>query len=488
MIQPLVYTDFYKTDHRRQYPPGTQVVYSNLTPRCSRIPGVDRVVVFGLQAFVKEYLVDRFNAGFFRQSKSVAVSAYQRRLEAALGPGAVPLDHIEALHDLGYLPLLIKALPEGTRCPVRVPLLTIRNTDERFYWLTNFLETLLCMALWHPMTSATIAFEYRRLLAQYAQETSEQPEFVKWQGHDFSMRGQTSLESACASGAAHLLSFYGADTIPAIDWLEEYYGADADMEVIGGSVPATEHSVMCLGGRPGDELENYRRLITEVYPRGIVSIVSDTWDYWQVLDCVLYDLRDDIMARDGKVVIRPDSGDPVAIVCGDPKADRNTTAYIGTVEHLWNTFGGQVNAKGYKQLDPHIGVIYGDGITLDRCRAILHGLKEKGFASTNIVFGIGSYTYQHVSRDTFGFAMKATAGKVNGQWRPIFKDPVTDDGTKRSARGLLVVVQREDDLRLIEDVTPAEEQEGVLDVVYEDGMLKRDETLAEIRARLEAQL
>jgi nicotinamide phosphoribosyltransferase len=192
--------------------------------------------------FVKEYLIGQFNENFFSRPKAEVVAKYKRRMDTSLGKDAIAVGHLEALHDLGYLPLEIKALKEGTLCPLRVPMLTIKNTLPEFFWLTNFLETLISCQLWHPVTSATIAFEYRKLLTQYADETSDMPDFVSWQGHDFSMRGQTSIESACASGAGHLLSFTGADTVPAIDYLEQYYWADSDFELVGGSVPATEHS------------------------------------------------------------------------------------------------------------------------------------------------------------------------------------------------------------------------------------------------------
>ena len=250
-------------------------------------------------------------------------------MDTALGPDAVSTEHMEALYDLGYLPLEIKALPEGSLCPMRVPLLTIKNTKPEFFWLTNDLETLISAALWHPITSATIAFEYRKMLSKYAAKTSDIPEFVQWQGHDFSMRGQTSIASAMASGAAHLLSFTGTDTIPAIDFLEYYYGANAESELIGGSVPATEHSVMCLGGSETED-ETFKRLIVDVYPKGIVSIVSDTWDYWKVIGETLPALKEIIMGRDGKVVIRPDSGDPVDILCGDSTSyDRSEERRVG---------------------------------------------------------------------------------------------------------------------------------------------------------------
>lgn len=479
----ILLKDFYKTDHRRQYPEGTEEVYSNLTPRGSRIDGVDKVVVFGIQYFIKEYLIEQFNRNFFHLPKDAAISYFKRRMDTSLGPGAVATEHMEALHDLGYLPIEIRALPEGSLCPMRVPLLTIKNTKPEFFWLTNDLETLLSCVLWHPITSATIAFEYRKLLSKYAAKTSDIPDFVPWQGHDFSMRGQTSIEAAMASGAAHMLSFTGTDTIPAIDFLEYYYGANSGEELIGGSVPATEHSVMCLGGSE-TETETFKRLITKVYPKGIVSIVSDTWDYWKVIGEVLPSLKETIMARDGKVVIRPDSGDPVDILCGDPNSF-NTLSWKGTVEALWDLFGGTINSKGFKQLDSHIGVIYGDSITLERCKAICQRLAAKGFASTNCVFGIGSYTYQYVTRDTFGFAMKATHGIINGVEADIFKDPKTDTGLKKSAKGYLRV---NGDYTLSEGVSKEEANGGLLQLVFADGKMYNETKLFDIRNRLLGQV
>jgi nicotinamide phosphoribosyltransferase len=479
-MTPILFKDFYKVDHRRQYPEGTEFVYSNLTPRISRLEGIDRVVVFGIQAFVKRYLIRDFNEKFFQKPKSEVVGKYKRRLDTSLGKDSVPVEHIEDLHDLGYLPVCLKALPEGTLCPLKTPVLTITNTDPRFYWLPNFLETLLSCELWHPMTAATIARAYRETLDQFAGMTSDIPDFVQWQGHDFSMRGSTSVVSAMASGAGHLLSFTGTDTIPAIDYLEEFYGADSEKELVGGSVPATEHAVMCLGGKE-TEAETFRRLIECVYPTGIVSIVSDTWDFWKVLTELLPAMKDKIMARNGKVVIRPDSGDPVKILCGDWTAEPKSPAYKGAVQLLWELFGGTRNSKGFMQLDPHIGVIYGDSITLDRCQKICSQLMHKGFASTNVVFGIGSYTYQHVTRDSLGFAMKATYGVINGAPCDLYKAPATDSGTKNSAKGLLRVNA---DLSLSEQVTREEEAGGELRVVFKNGVQFHEQTLTTIRQRL----
>lgn len=473
MILPLFYKDFYKVDHRSQYPKGTEMIYSNLTARGSRIPGADKIVVFGIQYFLKDYLGRRFQEGFFNQPLEKVMADYKRRIQNSLGKDCITFSHIEELHKLGYLPLQIKALAEGTLCPLRVPFLTIKNTLPEFFWLTNFLETILSNVIWGAITSATTSHQYRKIFDRYAAETSDIPDFIQWQGHDFSMRGMFGLEAALISGAGHLLSFTGTDTIPAIDFLEQFYRANSDKELIGASVPATEHSVMCMGGKES-ETETYRRLLTEVYPSGIVSIVSDTWDYWHVFDTILPSLKDVILARNGKFVIRPDSGEPVDVICG-------TATSKGSIERLWDIFGGTVNSKGFKQLDPHVGLIYGDSITIDRCEKICAGLKEKGFASTNVVLGIGSYTYQYVTRDTYGLAMKSTFGIVNGERREIFKDPVTDSGIKKSAKGLLRV---NSDLTLSESVTEAEEEEGLLRTVYLDGKITLQYSLEEIRGKL----
>ena len=478
---PFLLTDYYKVGHTFQYPENTTLVYSNLTPRKSRLKETDHMVFFGLQYFIKEYLLSYFNENFFNRPKESVMEEYKRRIRTSLGSDLPSYEHIEKLHDLGYLPLEIKALPEGSLVPMRVPCLTIVNTKPEFYWLTNFLESILSAEIWQPCTSATIAFQYRKLLDRYAEETGVPSEFVQWQGHDFSFRGMSSLESAITSGMGHLLSFTGTDTIPAIDALEQYYSADADKELIGGSVPATEHSVMCSGSKDG-ELETFKRLITEVYPSGIISIVSDTWDLWKVCTEYLTELKDIVMERNGKVVIRPDSGDPVKVICGD-KNGKTTTEKKGVVELLWDIFGGTITEKGFKLLDPHIGAIYGDSINLDRAEAICEGLKQKGFAS-QVVFGIGSFTYQYNTRDTFGLAMKATYVEVNGEGRAIFKDPVTDDGTKKSAIGLLQVKYEDGEFILNDNVSKKEEKQGELKTVFKDGKILKEFTLNDIRKRL----
>lgn len=483
---PILLKDGYKVGHIFQYPEGTTLVYSNLTPRKSRSEEINDIVFFGLQYFIKEYLLRQFDDNFFKLKREDVIAVYKRRIDNYLGANAITFQHIEQLHDLGYLPLEIKALPEGVLVPMKVPVLTIKNTLPEFFWLTNMLETLMSAILWKPCTSATTAFQYLKTFTQYAEKTAgKDAGFIPWQGHDFSFRGMSGLEDAVLSGAAHLLSFAGTDTIPAIDFLEKYYNADCEKELVGASVAATEHSVMCMGMQDG-EIATFERLITEIYPAGIVSIVSDTWDFWQVITQFLPELKAKILARNGKVVIRPDSGDPVKIIIGDKAARPGSPEYKGAIACLWEIFGGTTTEKGYKLLDAHIGLIYGDSITTERQQQILQGLEEQGFCSYNVVLGIGSYTYEYVTRDTYGFAMKATYGEVNGEGRAIFKDPKTDDGTKKSAKGLIAIHKNATTgkYEYKDECNWQEESKGELKTVFKDGQLLIDQCLHEIRERL----
>jgi nicotinamide phosphoribosyltransferase len=481
--------DFYKVSHKDQYPQGTEIIYSTFTPRSNKyFPVADKVVVFGIQAFVKKYLIAYFNENFFNRLKEDVIAEYKRVIKYTLGVENPEASHIADLHDLGYLPVELKALKEGVLAPIKVPVLTLENTNPKFFWVTNYLETIMSNEIWLPMTSSTIAYEYRKLLNEYALKTTGTIEGVQFQGHDFSMRGMSSFESAKSSGAGHLLSFVGTDTIPSILYHEEFYNANIENELVGTSIPATEHSVMCSYGDT-NEYELFKHLITEVYPNGFFSVVSDTWDFWKVVTEYLPALKDEIMNRDGRVVIRPDSGDPVKIICGDPLYG-DTMIGKGLIECLWDTFGGTVTEQGYKVLDTHIGAIYGDSITLERAEYIVKILESKGFASTNVVFGIGSYTYQYNTRDTFGFAMKATYAVVNGEERLLFKDPKTDDGTKKSQRGRVIVFDNGDGIEFQDGLNLESEGEvlgaigNLLETVFKNGKLYRDESLSEIRARL----
>jgi len=504
-------TDGYKTGHHQQYPSGTTKVYSNYTPRSNSYAPKEctEVVVFGTQMMVKQ-LHEHFSENFFKTKERNSPLADKSKLienikneicqeikkELSLYLGFdYDVTHFEQLWDLGYLPIEIKALEEGTLCPIKVPMLTICNTLPEFYWITNYLETIISNLIWKPMTSASLAYQYKRLLKKWALKTDNgNIGFVDYQGHDFSMRGLDSIDATISSGLGHLTSFLGTDSLPTIYGARKYYN---ETGFVACSVPATEHSVMCAGGKES-EIDTFRRLLKR-YPKGILSVVSDTWDLWSVCTTLVTELKEEILLRDGKLVIRPDSGDPVDILCGKEmvfshnnldgngitlKQNPNENERLGVIELLWNVFGGTLNNQGYKVLDSHIGAIYGDSINLDRAEQICSRLEAKGFASTNVVLGIGSFTYQYNTRDTFGFAMKATYVEINGVGQNIFKDPITDDGVKKSAVGLLKVFKEEGVVKLQDKCTWEEESTGLLKVIYKDGTVYNDTTLTEIRKRL----
>ena len=479
-IPALFQTDAYKLGHIKMYPAGIEEIYSNFTNRGSRIEGVNHVVNFGLQGFIRKYLIEDFGE-FFAAPEDDVVNDYQRMLDGVFGPGQVDSDHIRALHKLGYLPLEIKALPEGALVPIGIPMLTVKNTHPDFAWLTNYIESVLSASLWHPSTSATKAWHTRQMIDRYAEKTGMPSGSTDFQMHDFSLRGQSSIESAAASGAGHLLSSLGSDTIPAISYVNQYYPTD---QLILGSVPASEHSVMTSyvdvvfdeQGVRGDvdEVETYRELMTR-FPSGILSIVSDTYDFFGVLRMFdpdagngLYEMA---MSRNGKIVFRPDSGNPDHVLNGNPDAPIDSDQYIGALRVLWEIFGGTVNDRGYYVLDDHVGLIYGDGMYYERIEEIIKNGMKNGFAS-QVVFGIGSYTYQMVSRDIFYSAVKATSVVINGERRAVMKDP-KEDSKKRSAMGLLKVEMVDNEYVLMDNVTEEEEATGELKTVFLNGENER---------------
>ncbi len=509
-MNPFFATDGYKVGHHRQYPKGTVKVYSNFTPRSLKHApeGVKQIVSIGQQMMMR-FIVELFDEHFF--SEPVTVCEDIKEEYSLYLNTDYDVTHIEELWSLGYLPIKVKALPEGTLVNPGIPVLTITNTEDAQFWLPNFLETLLSNLLWKMMTSATIALKYKKLMLKYAKKTDPNNiGFVDYQGHDFSMRGLDSLFAAMSSGLGHASLFIGSDSIPTIHAARKYYDAT---ELIVASVNATEHSVMSAGGAE-NELETIRYLMRQ-FPTGPLSIVSDTWDLWHVIE-LLPQLKKEILARDGKIVIRPDSGDPVDIICGwgskitpinSPAVcalhECEAPEWKGVIELLWEIFGGTVNDEGYKVLDPHIGAIYGDAITPERAQDIFTRLEVKGFASTNVVLGIGSYTYQYNTRDTFGFAMKATYCEIEKNWeareraknnngiytshiegKEIYKDPITDNNVKKSAKGLLCVDQIDGEYVLRDQVTLAEEAGGALHLIFQDGTFFNTVTFTEIRKRL----
>lgn len=507
-IAGLLHTDSYKLDHVRvaelaQTPAGTMLangatsdgsgvtrMYSNWTNRGSRIAGIDKVVHFGLQAALVE--MKELWAPFFEADEDEVIELYRERL-ANFVPADADLSHIRKLHRIGYLPLEFKAVPEGTRVPLRVPSFTIENTHPDAHWLTNYVETYISASIWQASTTATKSHHLRTMLNEWAVATGATVEDVNFQGHDFSARGMSSPESSALSGAGHLLNFNGTDSIVALDWIDQNYGG----EYLAASVPATEHSVMCAGAAVLGERELFSRIL-DLHPTGIVSVVSDTFDLWKVLTEFLPSMHDKIMARDGKLVIRPDSGNPVDILCGTTdtvgirlKSEAAKGDYVlrpsekGVIELLWDEFGGTVNEAGYKVLDSHVGTIYGDSITHERANEINERLAAKGFASINWVAGCGSFAAQYVTRDTFGSAIKATWIEVDGQGYDLQKDPVTDNGLKKSAKGRLAVHRDEaGELYLIEQATPEQEAASELKTVWKDGEFVRRQTFADVRETL----
>jgi nicotinamide phosphoribosyltransferase len=592
---PFNLADFYKTGHPGMYPEGMSKLVANFTPRSAKYAPVlkelfdNKVVWYGLTGFMQEFLVDLFNREFFNApNKDAAIKKYKRRMNNALGKGSVNTSKVAALHDLGYLPLEIRALPEGCRVNIKVPPVIFISTHDDFAWVVTYIETLFSCEMWKPSTVATIAFEFRKLATYFAKLTGAPEDFIYWQIHDFSMRGMSGVHDAARCGSGVLLSFFGTDTIPAIDYLEDFYGADSDRELVGGSIPATEHSVMTLrillvmkrlafGQIHGDlstsyaskltgdervamiatlqaeldqiamggevdhrtmtasqaaaiakrsrdlrklaEKEVIRQLIEEDFPEGMLSIVADSFDYWATITEVAPALKDKISARRpnelgmAKVVFRPDSGDPVKIltgyfdnelVCdnmGRPvlygdgmyrTVDNFTPVTVaevkGSVQCLWDTFGGTTTEKGFNVLHERVGLIYGDSISLVRALEIFRRLACKGFASCNVVFGVGSYTYNMLSRDTFGWAMKALYAEIEAQYGKdrieIYKDPATDDGTKKSAKGLVRVEKEGDDYVLYDQQTLEQFEQGEYKTVFRNSVITVRPQLAEMRENL----
>jgi nicotinamide phosphoribosyltransferase len=449
--------------HMEQYVPGCNKVYSYLQARSDKV--YDKTVFFGLQYILKEYLTQPITHDNVREFLDVRTSILGSTRSDVM-------DKMRSLADLGYWPLEIKAVEEGSVIPVKNVLMTITNTHPDFYWTVGFVESLL-LKLWYPITVATTSYQYKQLVHKYFKETvANNLNFLKpFMVHDFGYRGDSSEESAEISGMAHLTSFMGSDTVPAFNASVKYYNADstgANDKTIMSSVPASEHSVMCSFGKDG-ELEAYKHML-KLYDTGIVSIVSDTYDIWNVLTNYASVLKEDILKRKGKVVFRPDSGNPELIICGDPKADPGTPEHKGCLKLLDEMFGSYINLKGYRQINPSVGLIYGDGMYVGRYERTLERMKEMGYAASNLVIGVGGILRHH-SRDTLGFAIKATKVEVGGVERSIMKDPITDK-SKKSHQGYLCLAKDANDNYLtLDNVNSTMEKQGLLKPVFINGKL-----------------
>jgi nicotinamide phosphoribosyltransferase len=489
-------TDAYKLFHKFAYHPDITKVYSNFTSRngkLSNVPNNAEVMFVGLQYFIKDYLIREWNDTFFNLPKDVAIQNLKRYTDSLLGQN-YDASHFEALHDLGYLPLLVKALPEGSLTPYGVAPVTFVNTIEGFQWLSNYIETVFSAENWPIQTSATTSFAYLKNTVSAFNRAGLPHDLVPFMCHDFSFRGMFGRQSAAMSGFGHLCSFAGTDTLPALAFAEKYYNADVTKELVGASVAATEHStttsfILSISEEKGiSKLEaeiEYVRYLMSVVPTGILSHVSDSFDFWKFVTEGLPVLKDEILARNGKLVIRPDSGDPVKVLTGDENST-NEAERKGLIECLFDIFGGSLSPTGLKLLHDNIGAIYGDSITLERQQQIIERLEAKGFAGV-VVLGVGSYSYQYVTRDTHGSAVKTTYVEKDGKGVNVFKDPATDS-KKKSACGLLRVERVNGKLVQYDQQTREQEQQGLLEVVFEDGKLVKETSLAEIRKLVREQL
>ncbi len=498
-VNALLAIDSYKLSHMSMYPDGTTEVYSNFTARSFKhiealfpkdLPFFNnKAVVFGISAAFQE-IVEAFEVSFFDQNKDAVLEYFRESVIPFIGDNSPDelIQKMSALYDLGYLPLRVKSLPEGSMVGPNIPMLTIVNTHPDFAWLPNYLETFISSQIWKLSTNATIAKVYKNIFDYFAKKTGTAPEFTLFQGHDFSSRGLSGFADAARSSSGHLTSFMGSDSVSSVDYVKQYYKAEG---FIAGSVPATEHSVMTMGLAEGEK-DTFKRILKK-YPKGVVSIVSDSYDYWNTITNIASELKPEIMARGKdsiglcKTVFRPDSGDPVDVICGTKKYDRlyRGTNLLpeekGSIHCLYDIFGGTLTTTGHVQLDEHVGLIYGDSITPIRAYNILKKLDEKGFASGNVVLGIGSFTYQYSTRDSLGFAMKATNAIINGKSIQIFKQPKTDSG-KNSAKGKLRVDKIGSEFVLVDCLD--DDTGGELKVIFEDGKFQNLPTLAEIRERL----
>lgn len=449
----LLHTDVYKMAHMTMYPDDLTKIYSYLIPR--KGDKFSSTVFFGLQYYISEYLDQS------RFPTLEDVDEFMHFKEQIVGPAhsEVIRDKLEALVKLGYWPLKIEAVPEGSIINTGNVLATFESTHPDFPWVVGFLESLF-LKVWNTCTVATNSLRFRQIAQKWADKTCDNDLHVPFQVHDFGYRGCSSEETAMLSGMAHLVSFNGTDTVPAVWGAQEYYAADT---TAGLSVPASEHSVMCSYG-PENEDDAFDSIIKK-YPSGVLSIVSDTYNLWRVLTEYATSRRDLIEARDGKVVFRPDGGFPPHIVAGDPTARTGTVERFGSVELLSHAFGYEINSKGYKTLNPKVGIIFGEGMTHERFDHTCELLANKGFASSNFVIGVGGLLLQSHTRDDLGFALKATYAERNGVPIDLIKNPVTSP-SKKSHSGLLKLVKTDHGY---ETHTREANEDSGLGLVYEDG-------------------
>lgn len=457
-FNPILDTDSYKASHFVQYPPGTEYVYSYIESRGSDIPKYDSILFFGLQAFIKSFLLKPVTM----ENINEAEEFWKSHGEPFSRDKWVSLVHKHK----GYYPVEIKAVPEGMVINQKNVLATIVNTDPEFYWLTSYVETALLRAIWYPSTVATISWECKQHIIRSWERTSDAPkDIINFKLHDFGARGVSSSESAELGGMAHLVNFMGSDTVAGIRAAKAYYNEP----MAGFSIPAAEHSTITSWG-PEREVDAYRNMLLAFPNNPLVAVVSDSYDLWNAIENIWgKELKDEIIASGKTLVIRPDSGDPLKVP-------------IEALGKLGKIFGWTKNSKGFRVLPGYIRVIQGDGINHDSIQRILYNLEMAGWAIDNIAFGMGGGLLQHVNRDTFKFAQKCSAVCINGEWKNVSKDPVTDPG-KKSKAGRFVLVPNGDYTYATMNIDTGFDWQDILQTVYKDGILVKETNFEEVRKR-----
>lgn len=504
----LLLKDFYKAIHCELLPEGMSKSVSYFTPRSSRVNRWDGVVNFGLQAFCKTWLIDYFNENFFNKTEEEVVAEYSRVMDNSFGKGLCDYEKIKKLHRLGYLPIEIVSLPEGVIVPIHCPIFGITNTHPDFAWLGQALESLISAEMWYPMVCATVGHTYREIVDKWYDKTCDDNVPRRRALGNFDFRGDQGLDAALKAGSAWCLSFVNSATVPVIPYLEHYYNCDCEKEEVAFGAVSTEHFVMCSNSaKDTEDNQDYeyadidphrervfiKKLLTEYYPNTSFSCVSDSYDYWNVVDNILPTLKDEILNHNGCMLVRGDSGDCVKVV-------------TETVFHLWNIFGGTVNTKGYKVLNPHVKALYGDSITIQRAEQIYEILEKNGFAASNVSLGVGSFSMHCIeedgmlkpfTRDTFSMAVKAVYAEFtdengNVTKMPVYKDPKTDreaggGNFKKSQKGCVVVSKNNGGSYTFTDGYNWDETDNeynALRPIFRDGKMVVDDDLNTIRQRL----
>ena len=483
-ISFMLMADTYKNTNPDAMPEGLIKLTSYITPRKSMFKNIDKVVFFGLQGFIQEFLIDLVNETFFKRDKEEVLAEYKLYLDAQIGEQSYDLSRIAALHDLGYLPIKMKALPEGSLVNMGVPCIELTNTHPDFAWVVQWIECIAQSELFGTCNWATMAHEYRKLANDFYEKTTDGANPAMAMA-DFGFRG-LGVDNGIRASSSWLLSFDKTSTIPAMQYIDKMYNAECAKNHIGMGAVSLEHATVCSNLAICETEENLlRRLLTTVYKDTSFSYVSDSFDYWSLVNDTLPKLKKEIMEHNGKFLVRPDSGDIVEIS-------------VKTVQKLYEIFGGSVNSKGYKELNPKVGIIYGDGCQYSKIEEIWTKLEKLSFAADTILFGVGAFSFTAMctpedgmvclTRDTFGFAMKSTDCVINGKEYTIQKNPKTDQNhLKKSHKGLCCVTKDGGDYVCHDGYTsetlPAD---NLLRTVYRDGQFVRTTNFADIRERLNA--